>query len=136
MEVIRFIRGDAEKAVGGERLNDGIEKVAVHDAAPVMSPFRPRIRKAKIKHTDGPWRQEVSNCVGRFDQEDANVWQVAGLVTGAANAPGQPLNTQEIMLRLARGQSGEECAVTAAEVNLERRAPPEDRRDLQRFDVR
>jgi hypothetical protein len=125
-KIISFIGRDAHSAIREKRPVKGDEEVFIHKTARGVPPFWPGIRKHKVKRRDGTLREEPLDDVRNLEPQNARIRQAGPLdfSTGLAHSTQQTLDSQEILLRVFRGDPREKGSLTAAEIDFDRRATP------------
>jgi hypothetical protein len=136
IKVIELIGRDSQQSLRRKRAVDGAKKFRAHHSPSLMPPFWPWIGEQKIKNLDRLLGQQVTDGIGSFHSDHADVVDPFGFATGAANAPDQTLDAEEILFRHPLGQSTEERSITATKIDLQRRGAAEDFRQIEARDVR
>lgn len=136
IKVIELIGRDSEQSLRRKRAVDGAKKFRGHHSPPLMSPFRPRVGEQEMKNLHRLFGQQITDGIGSFYPNHAYVIDPGGLATGAANAPEQTLDAEEILFRHPLGQSTEERPIPAAKIDVQRRGAPKDFRQIEARDVR
>jgi hypothetical protein len=126
IKVIELIGRDSQQSLRRKRAVDGAKKFRADHSPPLMPPFWPRIGEQKIKNLDRLLGQQVTDGIGSFHPDHAHVVDPFGFATGAANAPDQTLDAEEILFGHPLGQSTEERPITAAKIDVQRRNAPEN----------
>jgi hypothetical protein len=126
IEVIELIGRDSQQSLRRKRAVDGAKKFRGHHSPPLVSPFWPRVGEQKMKNLHRLSGQQITDGVSSFHPDHAHVVDPFGFATGAANAPDQTLDAEEILFRHSLGQSREKRPITAAKIDLKRRGAAED----------
>lgn len=110
------------------------EKIPGKETARRMAPFRPGIGKHEMKNRDRTRGQQVINGIRNFEPHNTRIRKAGALelATSAPHPSNEPFDSQEISRCVLRRDGGEKRAVSAPEIDLERRAAAVDRFEIER----
>jgi hypothetical protein len=135
IKVIELIGRDSQQSLRRKRAVDGAKKFRGHHSPPLMPPFWPRVGEQKMKNLHRLFGQQITDGVGSFHPNHSDVVDPRCFATDAANPTEQTLDAEKILFRHPLGQSTEERPITAAKIDVQLRAAPENFRQIEARDV-
>ena len=134
LKIIRVIRPQKNRAAGRERRLSQRGKMFADEPVPPVFEFWPRIRKINMhRRRRVPW-QEVLQKITGFNAQAARVLQSqpATFFIQLLKSAEQPLDAEEIFLRIGPGIFRQKRSIPAAEFHFERLGNGKKRGQIQR----
>ncbi len=113
------------------------QECRLNQAPPFMFSLRPGVGKKKMHDLGRAGGKEILNRVTALDPENAQVPHIESerFLAGASDPATKFFDPEEISLREPCGQLGEECPISAAEIDFQRRTSTKKLREIQRRKV-
>ncbi len=135
LEIIRVIRPQINRAARRERGAGERRKAGADEPVSAVLLLRPRVGEINVQGRGGARRQEVSQKIGGFDADAAQIHQpgAAAFAVQFLDAAEQAFDSDEIPVRVSAGVFDKERGVAAAEFHLQRPRLWKQFRQIQRL---
>ncbi len=132
--VVGVIGRDAERAARFETCAEEVEKDPVEKAALLLLLLGPRIRKVDVERRDGCGSERGLDEEPPVGADDADVGKLRARETLAAESVvrQRPLDPEVVAIGAGLRRGDQEARLAAADLDLERRPPAEERRRIER----
>jgi hypothetical protein len=121
LEIIGMVGGEAKLAARPQRRPHVAHEIGLHQTPVPMPPLRPRIGKHHMRDGNAPRRQQVAHGVAKLQPQDTHVRQLSPrrALLDLAHAPEQPLDRQQVDLRMLLRVGNGKAAIPRAQVKFD-----------------
>lgn len=136
-KIIFLVGGNAKSPSRREQAMHRFKKSGLHDAPALVFPFQPGIGKKQMNDIGGTGREEILNGIAALNSHDAQVpnFKPRRLFAGSSDAAAELFDAEEISLRKICRELRDESAISATEIDLERRDSAKDKGKIERRKV-